>query len=69
MRSTSLDELPQLFNVPLGHMSLVRPRPELVRIFEEKYEDWVHLRHDVKPGITGLWQVSQRQDEGVCTNT
>jgi len=60
IRKTSLDELPQLFNVLKGDMSLVGPRPPIP--YEvEKYEPW-HLRRilEVKPGITGLWQVEGR---------
>ncbi len=60
IRQTSLDELPQLFNVLKGHMSLVGPRPPLP--YEvERYKPW-HLRRilEMKPGITGLWQVSGR---------
>jgi len=60
IRRTSLDELPQLFNVLKGDMSLVGPRPALA--YEvEKYRSW-HLRRvlDVRPGITGLWQVEGR---------
>ena len=60
LRKLSLDELPQFFNVLKGEMSLVGPRPPLA--YEvEKYEPW-HLRRilEVKPGITGLWQVSGR---------
>jgi lipopolysaccharide/colanic/teichoic acid biosynthesis glycosyltransferase len=60
IRKTSMDELPQLFNVLRGEMSLVGPRPPLP--YEaEKYQSW-HLRRvlEVKPGITGVWQVSGR---------
>ncbi|MDT3316708.1 sugar transferase [Microbacterium sp. KSW4-11] len=59
MRRLSLDELPQLFNVIGGSMSLVGPRPPLPREVE-LYADHVHRRFLVKPGITGLWQVSGR---------
>lgn len=61
LRKWSLDELPQFFNVLKGDMSLIGPRPELVPIVAG-YERWQHGRHAVKPGITGLWQVSQRGD-------
>ncbi len=59
MRKYSLDELPQLFNVIGGSMSLVGPRPPLPKEVEQ-YADHVHRRFLVKPGITGLWQVSGR---------
>ncbi len=57
LRKTSLDELPQLFNVLKGHMSLIGPRPEMPFLTED-YEDWENMRHIVMPGITGLWQLS-----------
>jgi exopolysaccharide biosynthesis polyprenyl glycosylphosphotransferase len=59
MRRFSLDELPQLFNVIGGSMSLVGPRPPLPREVDQ-YANHVHRRFLVKPGITGLWQVSGR---------
>lgn len=59
LRKTSLDELPQLFNVVRGDMSVVGPRPPIP--YEvESYELWHRKRLDMKPGITGLWQVSGR---------
>ena len=61
LRRFSLDELPQLFNVFLGHMSLVGPRPALPDE-AEKYAEHVRRRLVVKPGLTGLWQVNGRSD-------
>ncbi|WP_395244585.1 sugar transferase [Agromyces sp. MMS24-K17] len=61
LRRFSLDELPQLFNVLFGSMSLVGPRPSLKREVEQ-YAQHVHRRFLVKPGITGLWQVSGRSN-------
>ena len=62
LRRTSLDELPQLFNVLLGDMSLIGPRPTSFEA--ETYEPWQRARLLVMPGITGLWQVSGRSDIG-----
>jgi lipopolysaccharide/colanic/teichoic acid biosynthesis glycosyltransferase len=61
LRRTSLDEAPQLFNVLLGSMSLVGPRPPLESEVLQ-YEDWQLRRLAVRPGMTGLWQVSGRSD-------
>jgi len=59
IRKTSLDELPQLFNVLRGEMSLVGPRPPLP--YEvEVYQEWHKRRFESPPGITGLWQVEAR---------
>lgn len=61
LRRTSLDELPQLFNVLLGQMSLVGPRPPVPSEVAQ-YEDWQLGRLRAMPGMTGLWQVSGRSD-------
>jgi lipopolysaccharide/colanic/teichoic acid biosynthesis glycosyltransferase len=61
MRRYSLDELPQLFNVLNGSMSLVGPRPHVIREVEQYGLD-MRRRLLVKPGMTGLWQVSGRSD-------
>ena len=61
LRRYSLDELPQLWNVLRGEMSLVGPRPALPTEVEQ-YDDWVRNRLKVKPGMTGLWQVSGRTE-------
>jgi len=63
LRRTSLDELPQIFNVMRGEMSLVGPRPYLLRE-QETLESQLHVICSTKPGITGLWQVSGRSNTG-----
>lgn len=68
IRRTSLDELPQLFNVLRGDMSLVGPRPELPWLVAQ-YEDWQRKRFAVPPGITGWWQVNGRSDRPMHLHT
>lgn len=61
VRRTSMDELPQLFNVLRGEMSIVGPRPALPEEVEQ-YQEWHKRRLEIAPGITGLWQVSGRNE-------
>jgi exopolysaccharide biosynthesis polyprenyl glycosylphosphotransferase len=61
LRRYSFDELPQLWNVIKGDMSLVGPRPALPMEVEQ-YDDWIHNRLKVRPGMSGLWQVSGRTE-------
>jgi len=61
LRSSSIDELPQLINVLVGEMSLVGPRPALPREVDS-YDIWHRRRLSVRPGITGLWQVEARKE-------
>ncbi len=68
IRRTSLDELPQLFNVLKGDMSIVGPRPEIPFIVQH-YETWQHKRFAVPPGITGWWQISGRSDKPMHLHT
>lgn len=60
LRKTSLDELPQLWNVVQGHMSLVGPRPVTLTELDRYYHYYAECYMSVRPGITGLWQVSGR---------
>ena len=68
LRRLSLDELPQLFNVLKGDMSLVGPRPEIPQMMKY-YQPWQWKRFSVPPGITGWWQVSGRADKPMHLNT
>jgi exopolysaccharide biosynthesis polyprenyl glycosylphosphotransferase len=68
LRRSSLDELPQLFNVLRGEMSLVGPRPEMPYV-AEAYEPWQWQRFRVPPGMTGWWQVNGRSDKPMHLHT
>jgi lipopolysaccharide/colanic/teichoic acid biosynthesis glycosyltransferase len=68
LRATRFDELPQFLNVVKGEMSMVGPRPELPEIVR-RYEPWQHDRHLVKPGVTGPWQVSNRNGDLMYQHT
>ena len=61
IRKTSIDELPQLWNVLKGDMSLVGPRPSLPKEVAQ-FDEWMHRRLEVKPGLTCYWQVSGRNN-------
>jgi lipopolysaccharide/colanic/teichoic acid biosynthesis glycosyltransferase len=63
LRTTSLDEIPQFYNVLIGDMSLVGPRPPIPSEVSQ-YEPWQLRRLDVRPGITCLWQISGRSRIG-----
>jgi len=60
LRKYGFDELPQLWNIVRGQMSLIGPRPELLNVVDAQYGPGDNRRHLVKPGLTGLWQVTKR---------
>lgn len=64
LRSTSLDELPEIFNILKGDMSLVGPRPLLIKHLAT-YTPLQHTRHDVRPGLTGLAQINGRNQNSL----
>lgn len=66
-RKTSIDELPQLWNVLVGDMTLVGPRPTTLNV--DAYRQWQLSRFTTKPGLTGLWQVSARRDPSFVQRT
>jgi lipopolysaccharide/colanic/teichoic acid biosynthesis glycosyltransferase len=67
LRASGLDELPNLWNVARGDMALIGPRPEQFALLDY-YQRWQHLRHLIKPGITGWWQIHHRDSEPMHFN-
>ena len=68
LRRTSLDELPQIFNILVGEMSLIGPRPEIPYLVD-MYEPWQRKRFAVPQGLTGWWQVNGRSDKPMHLHT
>jgi exopolysaccharide biosynthesis polyprenyl glycosylphosphotransferase len=68
LRRLSLDELPQIFNILIGEMSWIGPRPEMPYLVE-KYEPWQRKRFAVPPGLTGWWQIHGRSDKPMHLHT